>query len=162
MITKPPVKPNAILKDKSGTLTETKSTEQANPVSKQLALSRSESSRSFRTQMLIENNCVSFDPKLSVFIVKGTSQPRVITVFPHETCSCPAKSNCYHILAVRKSLGLTVAKEKLINRNLSQLRKNTRAKKEKRCGRKRPRPKDVDGMLLMYYLIKLITIYYNA
>ena len=96
-----------------------------------------------RASILLENDQISFNPRMHVFNVKGTSGiPRVVTLFPHETCSCPSSGACYHILAVKMSLGI---KESTVpsKQNLAKLRKNSRCRKEKRCGRKRPRPGDV-------------------
>lgn len=45
-------------------------------------------------------NWINFDQKLHVFKVKGSSGiTQVVTVFSHESCSCPLNSGCYHILA---------------------------------------------------------------
>ena len=114
-----------------------------------------------RAQQLLASNQISFDPKLHVFNVKGTSGvTRVVTIFPKESCSCPSTSGCYHILAVKLSLG--AHSEKPSTRNLTRLRSNTRSKKDKRSGRKKPRPKDLDpegqGMLLMSLIA--ITVFY--
>ena len=96
-----------------------------------------------RAQQLLASNQISFDPKLHVFNVKGTSGvTRVVTIFPKESCSCPSTSSCYHILAVKLSLG--AHSEKPSTRNLTRLRSNTRSKKDKKSGRKRPRAKDLD------------------
>ena len=60
-----------------------------------------------RADELIKNDRIVFSPKLGTFTTKGTdNQPRVVTLFP-EKCSCSIKS-CYHILAVKKSLGMEV------------------------------------------------------
>lgn len=96
-----------------------------------------------RARDLVQNNKVSFNPQMHIFNVKGTSDiTRVVTLYPSETCSCPSTGVCYHILAVKMSLGMreTVLPTK---KNLSKFRKNTRSRKEKKCGRKRPRPNDV-------------------
>lgn len=96
-----------------------------------------------RAQQVLASNQISFDPKLHVFNVKGTSGvTRVVTIFPKESCSCPSTSSCYHILAVKLSLG--AHSEKPSTRNLTRLRSNTRSKKDKKSGRKRPRAKDLD------------------
>ena len=96
-----------------------------------------------RAQQLLASNQISFDPKLHVFNVKGTSGvTRVVTIFPKESCSCPSTSSCYHILAVKLSLG--AHSEKPSTRNLTRLRSNMWSKKDKKSGRKRPRAKDLD------------------
>ena len=54
----------------------------------------------------------SFDNKLHCFTVKGTSGVlRVVTLFPKENCSCPSTGECYHLMAVRLSIGMTEVKE---------------------------------------------------
>jgi len=77
---------------------------------------------------------------MGTFTVLGSNgKPHVVRLFPTEDCSCPSVSTCYHIVAVKISLGITVSKEpKKVN--LTQLRWNTRGKTQKRSGRKRPRP----------------------
>ena len=106
-------------------------------------------SAQYRAKLCIASGFVSFDAKLGVFLVKGTTgTARVVTVFPTETCSCPSKCDCYHILAVKMSIGIPAVNERRIT-NLSQLRKNTRSKGDKRSGRKRPRHNDVESELCL-------------
>ena len=86
---------------------------------------------------------ISFDPKLHCFNVKGTSGiVRVVTLFPKASCSCPSTGDCYHILAVQRSVGVEGKKE--VQHNLSRLRANTRSRRDKKSGRKRPRPADLE------------------
>lgn len=74
----------------------------------------------------------------------GTSgDPYAIRLFPTELCSCPSTGVCYHILAVRMSVGLST-KETKRTVNLTQLRRNTRSRAEKKSGWKAPRPGDYD------------------
>lgn len=91
-------------------------------------------------RMLIEKGCLSHDPKMGTFTVKGSSdKPYVVRLYPKEYCSCPATSLCYHVIAVRLSLGMEISQEtKRVN--LSQLKRNTRTKVYKKSGRKRPSP----------------------
>ena len=43
-----------------------------------------------RAQQVLASNQISFDPKVHVFNVKGTSGvTHVVTIFPKESCSCP-------------------------------------------------------------------------
>ena len=95
-------------------------------------------------QSVISAGNMTFDPKLHCFNVKGLSGvTRVVTLFPKPSCSCPSTGDCYHILAVKLSVGMSTASEPA-KRNLTRLRKNTRSRKEKKCGRKRPRPNDTE------------------
>jgi len=74
----------------------------------------------------------------------SSGQPRVVTLHPKESCSCPSNATCYQILAARLSIGETGndAPEKKIN--LTQLYKNAGGKKEKKSGRKKPRLGDYE------------------
>ena len=56
---------------------------------------------------LIQNDRIVFSQTLGTFTIKGTGDtPRVVTLFP-ENCSCSVKE-CYHILAVKISLGMEI------------------------------------------------------
>ena len=102
-----------------------------------------------RAQLVVQNDKISFDTKLHVFNVKGLSGvTRVVTLFPRPSCSCPSCScpstgECYHILAAKLIMGMSVS-TKPTRRNLTQLRRNTRSKKDKKSGRKKPRAKDIE------------------
>lgn len=96
-----------------------------------------------RAEDLIRNNKIIFNPQMHIFNVQGTKEVRVVKLHPKENCSCPATGTCYHILGVKLSLGLKVSQSTTSERNLAQLCKATRSRKEKKTGRKRPRPNDV-------------------
>ena len=97
-----------------------------------------------RAKLVTNSNNVTCDTQLHCFNVKGlTGVMRVVTLFPKETCSCASTGECYHIIAAKLSVGIPL-QQKDTEHNLSQLRRNTRCRKEKRSGRKRPRPNDVD------------------
>ena len=94
-----------------------------------------------RADELIKNDRIVFSPKLGTFTTKGTDdQPRVVTIFP-EKCLCSLKS-CYHILAVKKSLGMEIKQKP--TPNMSAL---SAADKKQKAGRKRPRAGDFDYIL---------------
>ena len=98
--------------------------------------------RSFR--LLISKKWVCHNPSLGTFTVKGTGgTTHAVTLFPTESCSCPSTTRCYHIIAAWHSVGLGTedTKRKI---NLTQLRRNTRSRSEKKSGRKAPRPGDYD------------------
>jgi hypothetical protein len=96
-----------------------------------------------RAAHIIDNNKLSLDAKLGIFTVVGTSEPRVVKLFPKSTCSCPARNGCYHTVAAKMAVGLK-EKPKRPTINLTQLRCNTRKKPDKTAGRKRPRIGDMD------------------
>ena len=123
------------------------------PISEQHETNPKISSSYAGASMIVKDNGISFDPKMHVFNVKGTSEVvRVVTIFPRESCSCPSTSGCYHILAVKLSLGIQFI-EKKSTRNLTKLRKNTWSRSDKRSGRKNPRTKDIEqkGTILLLY-----------
>ena len=94
--------------------------------------------------MIIENGHVTHNCKLGVFTVLGTTgNSHAVQLFPKETCTCPSTGLCYHIMAVRMSIGIDQQKS-LSKVNLSRLRRNARPKKDKTSGRKKPRPGDYD------------------
>ena len=97
-----------------------------------------------RARRAITENKVSMEPKLHTFTVMGTERPHVVTLFPKETCSCPSTTECYHIVAAKISIGQTEQTERLKRLNLTQLCRNARSQKDKKSGRKRPRPGDLD------------------
>jgi len=92
--------------------------------------------------MIIDNGKISHNEKLHAFTIEGTGgNAHCVHLFPIESCTCPATSQCYQILAARISIGPNMKPKKV---NLSQLRRNTRARKDKTSGRKRPRINDFD------------------
>ena len=97
-----------------------------------------------RARLVVEQNRISYDVKLGTFVVVNSEgNPSVVKLFPTETCSCPSTVQCYHILAAKISLGIGTDKSKSTI-NLTQLRRNTRSRQDKKSGRKRPRPGDCD------------------
>ena len=58
-----------------------------------------------RARTLVEENKISFNPKMHIFNVQGTHDVRVVSLYPKEKCSCPSNGLCYHILGVKISLG---------------------------------------------------------
>ena len=93
--------------------------------------------------VVISTSKIALDPKLAIFTVCGTSEPRVVRLFPTATCSCPAKTNCYHVLAAKMAVGITSNTQKR-TLSLTQLRKNIRKCPDKTSDRRRPRLDDVN------------------
>jgi len=40
-----------------------------------------------RASVIVKSGLISFDPKLSIFTVNGTNEPRVVRLFPSVSCS---------------------------------------------------------------------------
>ena len=51
---------------------------------------------------VIHNQQIALDTRLAIFTNNDTSEPRAVHLFPTTTCSCPTKSNCYHILTMSR------------------------------------------------------------
>ena len=64
-----------------------------------------------------------------------------VKLFPTQTCQCPSTSLCYHIVATKMSIGMSqgMPNEKV---NLTQLRRNSRKRLDKKSGNKQPRKFD--------------------
>ena len=93
---------------------------------------------------IIDRGDISHNEKLGVFTVLGTTgTPHVVRLFPKQSCSCPSTGLCYHIIAAQISIGIEVGNAQL-RINLTRLRRNSRTRKDKTSGRKRPRPGDID------------------
>jgi len=106
-------------------------------------LSHVDASTFERAATVVQEGRISLDCKLSIFTVLGTTEPRVVKLFPRETCSCPATAACYHIVAARRAVGIAGTDRRRVV-NLTQLRRNKRKRADKTGGRKRPRTADVD------------------
>ena len=92
-------------------------------------------------RLILDRKDISHNQELGVFTVLGTNgNPHAVRLFPSESCTCPSTSQCYHILAVRMSVGLIDQNGKK-RINLTQLRRNKRTRKS---GRKIPRVDDYD------------------
>lgn len=101
-----------------------------------------------RAKEIIINDKISFSAKLGTFtILAASGQFQTVRLFPKAVCSCHARQNCCHILAVKISLNMDVKEELKMSPvraiNLTTLRKNAREDRKK-PGRKRPRLGDVE------------------
>jgi len=76
-----------------------------------------------RAATVVANDKISLNGKLAVFTVLGTTEPRVVKLFPTTPCSCLSQSNCYHILAARVAVGCS-EKPKIRQLNLTQNEQN--------------------------------------
>lgn len=112
-----------------------------------------------RAQSVLKADNISFDTKLHCFNIKGLSGvTRVVTLFPKETCSCPSTGMCYHIVAAKLGVGIPFPVSDKTQHNFTQLRRNTRSRKDKRSGRKRPRPNDID---IVQGILCIVHVYVN-
>ena len=68
----------------------------------------------------------------------------VIKLHPNETCSCPVKQSCIHVLSVKLGLRMELTESDL-PQNLAVVRKQVREPSRQKPGRKHPRPGDIDG-----------------
>jgi len=104
------------------------------------SVGRCPSSQHARASLVLTEERISFDPKLGVFVVRSSeNHHHAVTLFPKQSCTCPSTGECYHIISAKMSLGME-SKQTSTVVNLTQLRKNTRSRKEKKSGRKRCAP----------------------
>ena len=94
-----------------------------------------------RAQLVLRNKNCSYQADQKTFVVQGTSGPHAVKLFPEASCTCPAKTECYHILAAKLYMGMDV-KNKTKRITMTQLRRNVRPKSSKRKGRKGPLDED--------------------
>jgi hypothetical protein len=85
-------------------------------------------------------------PEAGTFVVVGSKGDKyTVEMLPQEKCLCPSLGTCYHIITVRMALNLDNIDEKRVH-NLTQLRKNSRKRPNKKAGKKQPRPCDEDQL----------------
>lgn len=57
-------------------------------------------------KLTVANNGVTFVENQKAFIVNGNNNKKyAVTLFPKESCQCPATGTCYHMLAARITMG---------------------------------------------------------
>lgn len=83
-------------------------------------------------------------PEAGSFIVKGSNDDQYSVTLHPEKCQCPSIGTCYHIMAVKISIGEEDIEERKVY-NLAKLRKNSRKRANKKAGSKKPRPCDKGG-----------------
>ena len=70
-------------------------------------------------------------------VLGSAGKAHVVKLFPSDSCSCPATSQCYHILAVKMSIGISIEEDSK-KVNLTQLHRNTRSRSEKNQAERLP------------------------
>ena len=92
---------------------------------------------------VIEENRICHVSKMGVFVVEGSKGDKyAVTLFPKESCGCPSTGECYHILAAKMSVGMPGRNQNKVI-NLTQLKRNSRKRVDKKGGRKQPRKNDL-------------------
>ena len=56
-----------------------------------------------RAQLIIDQQQCVHDSKVKAFLVQGTLSVHAVKLLPKNLCTCPAKNECYHILASKLS-----------------------------------------------------------
>ena len=108
------------------------------------SLSKQKLSQKSLAQETLRDHGITLVPEMKCFVVKGSHDNKyAVTLFPKETCNCPSTSRCRHILSAMMAIGMEPGPDKKPI-NLTQLRKNSRARKDKKAGTKRGRKGDVD------------------
>lgn len=93
---------------------------------------------------VINKNRIEQVPGMKVFVIESLRGDKYcVSLFPEESCSCPAVATCYHIMAARLAIRLDIAPPKKTV-SFSQLAKNSKKRVDKKSGRKKPRKQDYD------------------
>ncbi|CAL4196908.1 unnamed protein product, partial [Meganyctiphanes norvegica] len=94
---------------------------------------------------VIEDKRIIQVPEFHAWIIKSTDGKRdhLVKLNPKETCTCAAVTTCYHILAVKMSIGMSILPKKEPV-NLTLLTKKNRRKNDGKSGRKKHRAQDVE------------------
>ena len=102
----------------------------------------SSNTRVLRAKQLVEQDHISFSPKLGAFTIMDTKSLYTVRLFPTESCTCPLRKSCIHILSVKLGMRMTLKQNDYEHQNIGVVRKNERTTSLK-PGRKRPRPGDI-------------------
>ena len=79
---------------------------------------------------------------MGAFMVDGSRGEKYsVTLFPKEKCQWPSYGECYHILVAKLSIVMPEASKSWVI-NMTQLKRNSRKRVDKKSGRKRPRLND--------------------
>ena len=86
-------------------------------------------SRIVRAKELVAQDLIAFSPRLGAFTVMDVNGIHVVRINPNESCSCPIKTNCIHILSVKLGLRMQLGENDLQPQNTAAVKKtNKRAK----------------------------------
>lgn len=107
----------------------TQTSKESAPPKKQKRNKLSQKSLALRA---IGDHGIALVPEMGCFLVKGDcSKMYAVTLYPKETCQCPSTGRCYHIISARMATGQEPGPDNK-PANLTQLRKNSRARKDKK------------------------------
>ena len=95
-------------------------------------------SRILRAKELVAQDLIAFSSRLNgAFTVMDSGGIHVIKLHPNETCSCPVKKSCIHVLSVKLGLRMELIESDLLPQNLAVIRKQVRGPSRQKPGRKR-------------------------
>ena len=99
-------------------------------------------------QVLAMDGITAVPRKEHLFVVKSVTSAKhhLVTFGSKESCTCPARKGCYHIIAVKMSQGTNVPTPQRVIK-LQTLAKRYKEVREGRGGRKKARPKDLDAQI---------------
>ena len=91
-----------------------------------------DNSRGLRAKLLTSSDSIAFSAKLGVFVIDDQTAIYTVRLYPTESCTCPIKRNCIHILGVKIGKRKTLNEEDLaIQNDTTVVRKNTHPTKQK-------------------------------
>ena len=87
-------------------------------------------SRVLRAKLLASSDSIAFSAKLGVFVIADQTAINTVRLYPKESCTCPMKKNCVHILGVKIGQRMAINEGDLaIQKNIAVVRKNTQLSK---------------------------------
>ena len=96
-------------------------------------------------RLTVEHGNMSFVQQQKAFMVTGTQgNVYAVALLPKETCQCTSTTQCYHIVAAKMYIGDDIEKKPRVV-NLRMLSKRNLKRKDKKSGRKKPRPNYYDN-----------------
>lgn len=91
-------------------------------------------------EKVVKSEGVRFVPDLKAYMVRGVrGKTYSVTLHPKEECHCPSTATCYHILAAKIYIGMSVKSEKEERKLVSLMRYKSRPRSQKKIGQKKPK-----------------------
>ena len=72
-----------------------------------------DNSRVLRAKLLATSDNISFSSRLGVFVIADQESVYTVKLFPTESCTCPLKKNCVHILGVKLGQRMEIHEDEL-------------------------------------------------
>ena len=96
-------------------------------------------------EKVVKAGGVKFVEDLKAYMVEGVGGRKYsVTLHPKEECHCPSTATCYHIMAAKLFIGMTIKSEKEEWKLVSVMRYKSRPRSQKKIGQKKPKKTDFE------------------